>query len=346
MNLRKILLFPASALACLAWAVAATAATESAPVELREVEIGYPAEAVVEAVREATVAAQVSGRIVDVRHDAGARVRQGELLMRIDEREATQVLAESDAQLAQARANLANARANWERTRNLFRQKFVSQAALDQAEAAHRAAEAQEQAALAGRGQAGTAKSFTAITAPISGVVAERHAELGEMAAPGKALMTVFDPKGLRVVANIPQHQLAQFKGPLVARIEFPESGRWIEGRSVTILPTADTRTHVVRARVLLPEGLSGIVPGMFARAHFVSGKVTRLVVPASAVLRRGEVTAAYVLAPAGGVRLRQIRVGDSFADGSVEIVAGLAPGERVALDPVKAGLESRARGR
>lgn len=320
-------------------ASAQAAGLASAVVELREVDLSYPAEAVVEAVQQATVAAQVQGRVVEVRADAGSRVKQGDVLMRIDQREAAQSVAGADAEVAQAQANLANAKASYERTKNLIAQKFVSQSALDAAQSAYRAAEAQLKSAQAGRGQAGTAQSFTTITAPMSGIVAQRHTELGEMATPGKPLITVYAPGELRATADVPQYKLAQVRETLRARVEFPESRRWVDARSVTVLPTADARTHTVRVRVNLPQDSDAAVPGLFARVHFVTGRARKLLVPGQAVLRRGEVTAVYVIDAQGAPTLRQVRLGEAVADGSVEVLAGLAAGERVALEPVKAGI-------
>lgn len=311
----------------------------TAKVELREVELTYPADGLVEAVRQATVAAQVQGRVVEMRVDAGDRVRRGDVLARIDEREAAQALAGADANVASAQANLTNAQASYERTKNLYAQKFVSKAALDQAESAWRAALAQLKAAEAGRGQAGTARSFTTITAPIGGVVAQRHAEQGEMAAPGKPLLTLYEPGSLRVVANVPQYRLADVRQGLRARIEFPESGRWVEASAVTVLPTADARSHTVEVRAALPAEAQGIVPGMYARVHFVTGRAKKLVLPGDAVLRRGEVTAVYVVAPEGKTSLRQVRLGEAVAGGAVEVLAGIAAGESVSLEPVKTGI-------
>ena len=236
------------------------------PVELREVELTYPAEATVEAVKQATIAAQLQGRVIEVRVDAGSRVKAGEVLMRLDEREAAQGLAGAQAQLV-------NARAAYERGKNLFAQKFISQAALDKAEADFKAA-------AASAGQAGIATGFATIVAPFSGIVAQRQTELGEMATPGKPLLTLFDPKGMRVVASIPQYKLAEVRQALRAKVEFPESGKWIDATRVEVLPTADVRTHVVRARVTLPDNLEGVIPGMFVRAHFVVGKANKLLVP------------------------------------------------------------------
>lgn len=320
-------------------APAADAALGSATVAWREVPTSFAAEATVEAIRQATIAAQVQGRVVDVRVDAGDRVKQGDLLMRIDERESNQAVAGAEANVAQARAQLANSKAAFDRTKNLFSQKFVSQSALDQAEAAYRSAEAQMKAASANRGQATTSRSFTSIKAPLAGVVAERHTELGEMATPGKPLLTLYDPGGLRVVASVPQYKLAELRGIVRAKVEFPDTGTWIDATEVELLPVADARTHVVRARVQLPDDLPGVVPGMFARAHFVVGHAKKLVMPQQAIVKRGELTAVYVLDDKGVPQLRQVRTGAVLAEGLIEVLAGLSPGENVSTAPVRAGI-------
>jgi len=117
----------------------------------------------------------------------------------------------------------------------------------------------------------------------------------------------------------------------------------WLDAAAIIALPAADPRTHTVRVRVDLPANVEGLVPGMFARVHFTTGEGSRIALPASAILRRGELTGVYVAGGKGGFSLRQIRAGEALADGSVEVLAGLAGGEEVALDPVQAGLAARA---
>lgn len=305
---------------------AADAAATSVVLQLHEVDLGFPVEATVEAVHQATVAAQISGRVTDLRVDAGQRVKQGDLLMRLDAREA----AGSDAS---ARASLAQAGVAYERTKNLYVQKFVSQAALDQAAAAWKAAQGTA-------GASGAALSHGDVTAPMAGLVAQRHIEIGEMAAPGRALVTVFDPKSLRVIASLPQYKLTELKKAGRARIEFPESGIWVDALRVEILPTVDARSHTATARLYLPENIEGVVPGLYARAHFTIGQARKLTVPPMAVLRRGELTAVYVLDDKGAARLRQVRLGEAVAGGELEVLAGISPGERVSLVPVKTGID------
>lgn len=166
-----------------------------------------------------------------------------------------------------------------------------------------------------------------------------RHVELGEAVQPGQPLMTGFDPGELRVVAYLPQHRFAAFDPRDAVTVVIPVIDRRVTARSVTVQPSADPNTHTTRVRLQLPPDVPGVLPGMFARALFPVGREKRLTLPASAILRRSEVAAVYVVGDGERVSLRQVRVGEPTADGRVEILAGLAEGERVALDPVKAGI-------
>lgn len=322
--------------------VSTTPAFAAAAVELREVELTLSAEAIVEAVRQSTVSSQISGRIVDLRFDVGDRVQKGEVIARIDERAASQALAASQAQVRAAEAALSNARAIHERSQQLFAQKFISQAALDKSQADFRSAESQMKAMLAGAGQASTERSFATIVAPYGGVVAVRHVQLGEMATPGKPIMTGFDPSTLRVVATVASSQVPAIQAGARARVEIPAANRWVDAKAITVVPTADPRTHSTQVRIELPDDLRGIYPGVFARAHFVVGHAPRLMVARAALVRRSELTAVYVLGDAGPPQLRQVRLGSISDERGIEVLAGLKPGEKVALDPVAAGMASR----
>jgi len=317
-------------------------ALDSGLVELRDIELTWSSEAVIEAVRQSTVSAQIAGRVVDIRFDVGDRVKKGEVIVRIDERAASQAVAASEAQVREAQATMSNARAQYDRSRQLLAQKFISQAALEQSETAFKAAQARVTALLAGAGQAATERSFATIVAPYGGIVSARHVELGEMAVPGKPLMTGFDPATLRVSASVPQAQVAAVQAGGRARIEIPSLARWVDAKSLTVIPTADPRTHTTQVRLDLPEDVSGVYPGVFARVHFVVGRSPRLLAPRAAVLRRSELTAVYVIGADGRPLLRQVRLGDAGDERAVEVLAGLKAGERVALDPVKAGLATR----
>jgi RND family efflux transporter MFP subunit len=314
-----------------------------APVQYREIEQTYSVEGMVEATRQSTVSAQISGRIKEINFDVGSRVNKGQVILRIDERETAQALAGSNAQVVQAQATLQNAKANYERSKQLFEQKFISQSALDKSEADYRIARAQATASEASAGQASLERGYSDVVAPYGGIVAARLVEVGEMVMPGKPLMVGFDPGEMRVIVSVPQFKLQEIGAHPKAFVELPSLNRFVQAASTTVQPLADSRTHSTQVRVNLPANEAGVYPGMFVRTHFVVGKANKLVIPGSAILHRSEVVAVYVVDENNKVGLRQVRVGDVFADGSVEALAGLNPGEKVALDPVKAGMSVNA---
>lgn len=308
-------------------------------VAYRDVPAAISAEGVAEAVRQSTLAAQIPGQIVELRVKVGDSVKAGQVLARIDPRAAEQALSGSQSQVAEAQASLNNAQRSFERSKKLFAQKFISQAGLDQAQADYNVAQARVAALQAGAGQASTAKTFTVITAPYAGVIAATPVQVGDMATPGLPLLTLFDPTAMRVTATLSQSSLAAIQLQQPARVEFPALKQSVTARQITLIPLADSRSHTARLRLDLGQ-VAGLLPGQFARAYFVTGMARRLVVPEQAVLRRSEVTAVYVLG-SGQPQLRQIRVGEVSANGFIEILAGLRAGERVAQDPIRAGLIS-----
>lgn len=307
--------------------------------QYREVAQTYSVEGIVEAVRQSTVSAQISGRVKEVNFDVGDTVKKGQIILRIDERETEQALAGSQAQVMQAQAALTQAKASYERSVQLFEQKYISQAALDKARADYEVARAQAAASEAGESQSALARGYAAVIAPFGGVVASRLVEMGEMVTVGKPLMVGFDPSQMRVIVNVPQYKLAEIGTHPKVSVELTSLKRWVPAAAVTVQPSADARTHSTQVRVTIPANEKGVYPGMFVRAHFVVGKASRLLIPASAVVRRSEVVAVYVVDDKGAAKLRQVRLGETSGGNEVEVLVGLNPGENVALDPIKAGM-------
>src|SRR5262249_29631522 len=155
---------------------AAARPVELGSVELRDVADIYAADAVIEAVHAATVSAQIAGTVTRYYVDAGDRVKRGQLLVRIDTRETDAQVVAGAAGVAQAEAQLTQAKLNYERTAKLLESKFVSQAALDKADADLKSALAAQQMARAGATQAATARSFTEVRSPVDGLVTRRLA--------------------------------------------------------------------------------------------------------------------------------------------------------------------------
>jgi len=319
-------------------AVARSGTAATVEVRMTDVDDVYAADAVIEAVRQATVAAQLSGAVTQILVDAGDRVKKGQVLARIDTRETDAQVAAGRASVAQADAQLTQARLNLERTQSLLDKNFVSRAALDQAESNFKAAKAAADAARAGNTQADTARTYAELRSPIDGVVTRRLMEPGEIAAPGRGVVALHDPSALRAVGNLPQFVLPKAAGATRATVELPQLGRTLSATRVTILPAADARLLSTQIRADLPAGdIPGVTPGAAAKILVSIGRTRKLVVPESTLIRRGELTAVNVLAADGRPQLRQVRVGSALADGGIEVLAGLSDGERVLLNPLAA---------
>jgi len=239
---------------------------------------------------------------------------------------------------SEAKARNAEAVTTYQRISDLFQRHVVSKAQLDQATANRDAATARLTAAEAGLVTAREGVGYTEIRAPYGGVVTKRLVEVGESVSPGTPLMTGLSLRDLRVETNIPQSVVMQVRRLKQAAIYI--GNQRIEATKITIFPEAATPSSTFRARLDLPPGALDLAPGMYVKVGLVVGEADRLLVPASAVVVRSEVTGVYVLDSHGQVSLRYVRPGHRFGD-QLEILAGLAAGERIALDPIAASAQA-----
>ncbi|KPJ93778.1 MAG: hypothetical protein AMJ53_06610, partial [Gammaproteobacteria bacterium SG8_11] len=158
-------------------------------------------DAVIEAVNRSTVSAETSGRVMEIKFDIGDYVQAGTVLIRITKAEQQSQFAATEAQRNEAQARLQEAQDEFERVKGVFEKKLVAQSALDKAKADLKAAEQRLQAADARVKQAQEQLRYTVVKAPYSGVVVDRHVELGELVAPGKPVMTGLSLQNLRATA-------------------------------------------------------------------------------------------------------------------------------------------------
>jgi len=278
--------------------------------------------------------------VIGLEVKSGDTVKAGQVLARLDARAAEQTAAAGAAQVQVARAAEEASRSELERQRQLFAQNFISRAAFDRFETQYKSTHAEVAAQVAGASASRTSSGFYVVKAPYAGVVADVVVVLGDMAMPGRPLMTVYDPGALRVSINVPQSAAASLNGAGTVRVELPgmpAERAWLALTTTQVLPTADPATHTVEVRLDLPMQVQGIKPGMFVRAWLpaaasASGE-QRLYVPQQAVVRRAEVAGVYVVGADARPILRQVRLGRAVGP-EIEILAGIAAGERIALDP------------
>lgn len=299
-------------------------------------------EGTLQAQHQVSVSAQAAGRVLTLAVKAGDRVKAGQLLARIDDRELQAGVAGGDAGVAQAQAALLQAEQHAQRTRELRAQGFISSAALDSANAQLQAAQAGLRLAQAGRAQAALARGHATVTAPFDGVVQATLVEAGDLATPGRALLTLYAPGRLRAAVQLPASRAALARAATSVDIVLP-GGQRVQPVQRTELPATDAVSQTIEWRLdLSPAATAGLSPGQPVQVRFAGAAPTAatpagLSIPASAVLVRGELSAVYA---AQGERfvLKAVRLGAPQGD-RVPVLAGLRAGERIAADPVRAGL-------
>src|SRR5690348_5316430 len=296
---------------------------------------------VVEAVDATTIAAQTNARVLELPVDVGDPVRKGDVLVRFSDVEQQSGRRAAAASVASARAEYRDAEASWQRTQKIFERGLVARAQLDAATARRDSARANLSAADAALRSAGQQADYTVVRAPFDGVVTQRLVHVGEAVQSGpptpQPLIALAALDHLRVDVVVPQGAATAIRAAQRASVVL-DDGRRVAAAKVIVFPYADPSTHSFRVRVRLPAGGSGLYPGMTVKVAFAVGAARRLLIPDASLVARGELTAAYVVGADGSVGLRQLRLGHRFGD-QVEVLAGLAAGDRIVRNPGAAAL-------
>jgi multidrug efflux pump subunit AcrA (membrane-fusion protein) len=337
----------------------AAAPVVTAAAELTDLASSVEAGGVVRARVTALIASRVMAPIVNVRVRAGDRVHRGDVLVTLDARDlhandaraqaasmsaAESVrAAEADVQATESAGQLA--RLTHDRIATLQAKRSATTEELDQAVAARSAAEAQQlaaqarlAAATAGRDAAKAAAdaaavtaTYATLTAPFDGIVTERSAEPGSMAAPGSSLLTLEDPTTYRLEVRLDERRAAQVARGRDARVQLDDREASIIGRVVEIA-RVDPMSHSFLVKLDLPAQLS-VRSGQFGRATFTGPSRRTLTIPASALVRRGQLTFVFVLGADQHAHLRPVSIGAVVGD-RVEVLAGVRQSERVVTSP------------
>ncbi|MBI3560243.1 MAG: efflux RND transporter periplasmic adaptor subunit [Gammaproteobacteria bacterium] len=283
--------------------------------QLRTVEASF------EAVQQATVSAQVSGRITEIAVDVDDFVQKGSVIIKLRDKE-------QQAAYNAAKARFDEAQAEYSRISDVFKRGLVAKAVLDSADAKLKSS----QAAL---DQANETLENTRIRAPYSGIVVKRLVQVGEMAQVGMPLISGLSLEKLRAVVELPQsliYDVRKYKRAWVMTGKDQQTK--LAATSLTISSSADPQSHTFTIKLNLPAGDHGVYPGMSSRALFMVGEESQLVVPRGAVAHRGEVTGVYITSPTG-LQFQQVRLGRTLDDDTIAVQAGLSVGDEVVLDPV-----------
>jgi membrane fusion protein (multidrug efflux system) len=286
-----------------------------APVRLERLSLETEALGTAHANESVDVTAKVSNLVTAVRFDEGQQVRRGDLLVELDG-------AQARAELAIAEAAVTESRSQYKRSRELYSTRALSEAQLDQIEAALKANEARVLVAQARLGD-------TMIRAPFAGRVGLRRVSPGSLVNPGTVITTLDDTGTIKLDFTVSESFLSSVTpGLAIAAHSIAYPGRTFEGKVASVDSRVDpsTRSVTVRALVPNPEGL--LKPGMFLNVRLSRGAADALLVPEQALVPEQGDVFVFVL-KGNSVEKRLIRTGQRRV-GEVEVVQGLAAGERV----------------
>lgn len=281
--------------------------------------------------QEVPVGAEAGGlTAIRVLADEGSYVRQGQVLVKMNDALIRAQLRQQDAQLASAQAGLAQAQADYQRAANLSGQGYLSQASLDQRLAAQRTWTANVASAQAGRQETMTRLAQTEVRAPVSGLITRRSVVLGQIVAPGTELFRLVRQGQLELNAQVPETELQALRPGLPARVTISEVGEMV-GTIRVVTPQVDPQTRIGIARIALPTR-PGLRTGMFGTAAISVTAAPTIVVPQAAVVFRDNVSGVFVLDQGNRARFRRIATGERL-DRQVAVLSGLNERERVVVN-------------
>jgi RND family efflux transporter MFP subunit len=344
------------------------AAVQVAVVSAQEWPTVYEATGTVRARTSGTVSSQVMGHVQEVSVQVGDRVREGQVLVALDARELEEgvrgaeagcaevrsAIPEAESAVAAAKANLDLAETTFKRIEELAAKKSISNQEFDEASARVKAAQANYEVARSKRAQldprlaraeqelrsAAIMRDYAKIAAPFAGIVTARSVEPGNLATPGAPLLTIEQDGVYRLEASVDESRLPAARAGAPVEVELQGVDRRLNARVSEVVPAVDAASRSSIVKIDLPA-IPQLRSGMFGRAFFPLGSRKVVVVPASAIVERGQLQSVFV-AEEGTARTRLVTTGQHSKD-IVEVLSGLSAGEKV-VAPVPAGLEDGAR--
>jgi RND family efflux transporter MFP subunit len=322
----------------------------------------FEAVGTVQAETASTIGAKLLGTVTAVRVQEGDRVRMGDVLVTIDERQVGAQRQQAEAALAEARqmeqaagaardvaaAGADLATATYNRYQTLLAQESVSRQEFDDVTARFRQAQAsfgqsedmlkaavqrvrQAEAALT---SARVSVADAAVKAPFDGIVTAKMVDAGDLAAPGRPLLSLEKEGGHRVDIRLPEAYVHAVRPGQTAPIRIGGTLQTpMEGVIDIVAPAADPDSRSFLVKVRLPSR-GDLRSGMFARVEVVVGESQLMAIPSSAIVRQGQLTGLFVVTAENTARFRLIRTGRNMGDGMVEVLSGLPDGTRFVVNP------------
>jgi RND family efflux transporter MFP subunit len=289
---------------------------------------------------EAPIYARTNGYLRKWYHDIGSRVSKGEALADIDTPEVDQQLAQAKADLGTAQANLQLAEITAARNVELLKTNAISKQEADNSTGDLAAKRAIVQSAEANVRRLQELKSFQRVSAPFSGVITKRNADIGTLVNSGNGgtaqqLFVLAQTDPIRVFVNVPESSAASIRPGIGAYLELTQfPGQKFEGKVARTSESIDLSTRTLNTEVDVPNRSGQLLPGGFAQVHLqVKATGQRLQVPVNSLLFRSEGLRAIVIDSNQRARLRPLAIGRDYGS-TLEVLGGISADDWIVLNP------------
>ncbi|QTA80843.1 Efflux transporter, RND family [Desulfonema limicola] len=336
--------------------------TEVAQAEISSQPFIYEAIGNITAQTSSTLSGKIMGTVKAVNVREGDSVKQGDILVVLDERQVTAGLQQSQAGLSEAKraesaamsarnaakAGAELAAATYKRYKNLLKSESATRQEFEEVEARHRQAQAAlaqaESMVAAARSRVQQAEAFVSgasiskkdahVAAPYDGIVTAKMINAGDLASPGTPFLTLEKTGGFQAELVVPEHHIQAVRIEQTLEVTIPslENSPSFTGIVQTIAPAADQKSRSFMLKVNLPES-PVIRSGMFARVLIPVGERGIMLMPKSALVIQGQLTGYFAVDDKQTARFRLMRTGRVFDD-NIEIISGVKPGTRYVVSP------------
>lgn len=316
----------------------AVAGVTVATVQAAKVSDVYETSGTVKARVSSVIASRVMGAVTAVHVRAGNRVKAGQLLATLDDRDAAQKVRAAEQTFEAAKQGRSMAELTWQRYKKLHDEKALAKQEIDQIETQKKVADARYEQAKAGLEEARVWQGFTRITAPAAGVVTDKRIDPGSMAMPGAPLFTVESEGGFQLEIAVDEALSGTIRTGVDAAVAIDTLALDMTGKVIEVIPAVDPATRTFVVKIALAD--RGLKSGLYARVRLPRGEREAILVPGGAIVEKGQLTGVYAVDARGVVTYRLVRTGKTYG-GGVEVLSGLGAGERI----VTAGLEKAVDG-
>jgi RND family efflux transporter MFP subunit len=297
------------------------------------------------------VASRVMGTVTSVKMKEGDKVTAGDILMTIDNRDTAQRVAATEAAFNEAQSARAAsgeqrslAEVTYSRYKNLFNEKVISRQEFDQIEMQKKVSDTEfgrmsqsVERAKANLEEARVHHGFTQVRAPISGIVTEKKIEAGSMATPGMPLCTVEDTSQFKIEAAIDEGLMKKVSPGMPAYVLFDKTGEKVNGRIVKVVPSIDPASRTFLIEIVIQD--RSLRTGSYGKVLIPQGKKESLLIPAGAIVERGQLTGIFVVDGNGVITYRLIKTGRVY-DGLAEVLSGLSKGESIIVSGMEKAID------